>query len=565
MKKKILSLVLVVAMLASMLVFAPVSGATDTAVAVSTTDAVGVVGQTVSVDVVLLSNTPLFGIQLGYEYDSTMLHLDSVTWGVAGGSGDYSNKLNSDFNCAQGPLDVMIQCYADTFDAADGLVIATLNFTALKEGSSKVAIRDFNDVMGDSVNYAYTSQDYSVYFTGSEIACAEASNVTVFPADYLAGEAIPESEWLFDEGYIYGVESALAAVTGTVVVPSEIGGVAVEGIDYGTFDACALSTVIIPETVSFIGGGAFNDCVNLTSVYVYNATTEFDVHAIGYINGTMGRRGYNEDGVRSSTDVMIYGAAGSTAEAYAAANNCSFSADSLPYTLSVNGSTFFVPAETTAPDVVETNDGKVVVGWNDGAKTYIPGEAMTLTGDTTLTPVTIDAIKMNTGVGFKMGAEIDKCQMRFTTDMTVADYNTLASLGTVTVGTLITPAAYVSLAGGFTFEALDALSTANGGVPTYINVPAGGYFKINQEETVYTFAGSLAGFKNENIDLAYAAAFYATVTIDEETSFTVYSAFDLSANRTVNSAITAMTGVSAAEYGLTTLEAKTLRDLIAAN
>ena len=188
---------------------------------------------------------------------------------------------------------------------------------------------------------------------------------------------------------------------------------------------------------------------------------------------------------------------------------------------------------------------------------------MTLTGDTTLTPVTIDAIKMNTGVGFKMGAEIDKCQMRFTTDMTVADYNTLASLGTVTVGTLITPAAYVSKAGGLTFEALDALSTANGGVPTYINVPAGGYFKINQEETVYTFAGSLAGFKNENIDLAYAAAFYATVAIDEETSFTVYSAFDLGANRTVNSAITAMTG--AAEYGLTTLEAQTLRNLIAAN
>ena len=545
MKKKILSLVLVVAMLASMLVFAPVSGATETAVTVSTTDAVGVVGQTVSVDVVLLSNTPLFGIQLGYEYDSTMLHLDSVTWGVAGGSGDYSNKLSAEFNCAQGPLDVMIQTYASTFDAAEGLVIATLNFTALKEGSSKVAIRDFNDTMGDSVNYAYTSQNYDVYFTGSEIACAEASNVTVYPAGYTplvdnpAGYVINEEDGEIEVG-VWG---------GTIVLPSD------QELEIGQryFASCDKNTtLIIPENISISGKEAFRrieEGVTLTVIFLGNS----DLHAQTFDNWDA------YDG-----NLIVKSAAGGDIQSLAEAAGATWEAFA-DLSLTLDDESYLVPANTTVPDVVETNDGKLLVGWTDGENKYAPGAAITLTGATSLTSIKIDAIKMNTGVGFKMGAEIDKCQMRFTTDMTVADYNTLASLGTVTVGTLITPAAYVSKAGGLTFEALDALSAANGGVPTYINVPAGGYFKINQEETVYTFAGSLAGFKNENIDLPYAAAFYATVAIDEETSFTVYSAFDLGANRTVNSAITAMTGVSAAEYGLTITEANTLRDLIAAN
>ena len=358
--------------------------------------------------------------------------------------------------------------------------------------------------------------------------------------------------------------------TGTLVIPEQAynaSGVLknVKLLESELFCYANFTTLILPEHVTTLNEGAIYDpAAEELKIVVLNTAATFAPYSV-----------YIEE---SSCNVTICGYAGSTAETYAQSEGFDFEALDL-CSLTVSDASYLVPANTeiAVPGVAATNDGKVVVGWNDGEKTYAPGAAVTLTGDTTLTPVTIDAIKMNIGVGFKMGATIDKCQMRYTTDMAIADYNTLASLGTVTLGTIITPAKYVSMAGGLTKEALTQLAIDNaaklGALPdgktgaglTYIDVPATAANPYKETTDTYTFAGSLAGFKNENVNtknVAYAAAFYATVELADGSSFTIYSNFDFGANRSVGDAITAMTNVAG---GLSNTEAQTLRELIAGN
>ena len=122
--------------------------------------------------------------------------------------------------------------------------------------------------------------------------------------------------------------------------------------------------------------------------------------------------------------------------------------------------------------------------------------------------------------------------MRFTANLSVADYNVLRALGgKITMGTIITPAAYVVRAGALTKEALNTLPTQN----KYIDVAATGY--LTEADGVYTFAGSVRNFLKANVNVEYAAAFYLTVELADGSTFTVYSAYNHNANRSFGNAI----------------------------
>lgn len=574
MKKKILSLVLVVAMLASMLVLVPASGATQKNT-ITVGRATGVAGDVVSVDVVLTSDLPVYTFQFALDYDKTKLELLPL---VAETEGDtvgieLPNGLAVP-NITAGKTGEMVatspyQVFgwsrnvgAKPLTVTSGYVIATLNFKVLAGalGDAYVSVCEtplsYFDTSDDTLNPGSTFD--IEYVSGA---------VTVLPEGYGTAINVPESAWDFEEGVIYGItDESIVDATGALVIPSQIGGVDVVEIAAAAFDGYSFSTLVIPETVEFIAGGAVYNCSNLTKAYVLGAETELEEAAIGYEGSWRSGKLRNPAIILNADETgaltTIYGAAGSTAETYA---NTGDGYDFFPFvaegicSVTFGGNTYLTGTTVQAPGVAVNGD-ELTVAWKVGDNTYGAGELMTLEGPVTLEPVTITKPTVNSTLGFKIG-EDEKgvfAAMRFTTNMAKADYETLAGLGTVTMGTLITPARYVSHAGALTREALDQLSAKYGNIKTYVDVTTNGYLKL--ENGTYTFAGSLKHIQDKNVDLTYAAAFYLTVETANG-SFTVYSDFVFANNRDAYSA--AKKVADGGYVGMTEPQIEVLDDFIA--
>jgi hypothetical protein len=179
-------------------------------------------------------------------------------------------------------------------------------------------------------------------------------------------------------------------------------------------------------------------------------------------------------------------------------------------------------------------DGKTVIAWTDGENTYVPGADITLTGDVALEPVSITAPATNVGADIKLAAAEADLAMRFTATLSKADYATLAELGDVTLGMLITPAKRVAQAGSFTKEALDALEVTH----KYVDIAINGYYKETADD--YILAGSLKGFSATTLakNPDFAAVVYATVETADGATFTVYGDFNFNANQNVKTVAT---------------------------
>ncbi len=234
---------------------------------------------------------------------------------------------------------------------------------------------------------------------------------------------------------------------------------------------------------------------------------------------------------------------------------CAASAPAADGTVTVTTNTATAPESTVI-------DGKTVVGWTYGDKTVAVGDEIDLPAGAKLTPVTITAPKTSEDVDFKLAEYAEgkdsALAMRFTATLSQADYATLDSLGDVTLGMLITPAAYVYRAGAFTKEALYKLGSENA---PFVDVPINGYYE--RTETDYVFAASLRSFSDVTLakNPAFAAVLYTTVTTESGHSFTVYGDFDVVATHgvmDVASALTENTG-----NGLSDLQRGWLSSLIA--
>ena len=560
MKKKILSLVLVVAMLASMLVFAPVSGATEAKATVRTTNATATAGETVSVDV-MLTTAEVKTMTLIFEFDASRLEFLGYEAGAKfpGINSNYDTNAAYQQWVANGPyLTLGFNSLSGIVDCSTETHFATLNFKVKDDaalGDAFVAFRHLEGAVEGVEGVYYAAKivpavTENVIQEPGEIEYIT-SAVTVLPSSYASLTPTDASLFKIDTaedmeaGEIECIAEYKGEYGGTIVIP-EIHTV----LNYRLFSGIDKdTTIIVPASIELVGTQCFRRPaagVTVTVIFLGD-DTEFEDEAFS----TRANNG----------KFVVISAPGSTAQTVAQETSDELADDDIAdwvtwkapedVNLTVNGVTYLVPTDAKAPGVMAIGD-ETVIGWksNDG-KTYGAGETMALTGATTLAPVTIKTPKMNTEVGFMLTDKITTSRMRYTTDMAVADYEKLASLGTVTLGTIITPAAYVSMAGGLTKEALTQLAIDNvdkiGALPdgktgaglTYIDVPASAANPFKVTADTYTFAGSLAGFKAENIDLAYAAAFYATVTIDEETSFTIYSAFDFGANRAVGATVEA--------------------------
>lgn len=64
-----------------------------------------------------------------------------------------------------------------------------------------------------------------------------------------------------------------------VVIPSKINGIPVETIDHAAFERSAVTSVTIPDSVTFIGEAAFASCSNLTNISIPNSVTSIGLSA----------------------------------------------------------------------------------------------------------------------------------------------------------------------------------------------------------------------------------------------------------------------------------------------
>ena len=106
--------------------------------------------------------------------------------------------------------------------------------------------------------------------------------------------------------------------------------------------------------------------------------------------------------------------------------------------------------------------------------------------------------------------------MRFSTAVNKEDYTVLTAAGvTLSFGTLITPDAYLEIAGyDFTKEGLEKLNTSNPYLDVYTTATGMGVFRALRGETDtenYYFCGSVTGIGQDNYEWDYSAIGYVTI------------------------------------------------------
>jgi len=88
---------------------------------------------------------------------------------------------------------------------------------------------------------------------------------------------IVEGQWTYivENG---GATITASTATGAVTIPSSLGGYAVRQVGIGPLSIfsssnTSVTSVVIPNSVTSIGGGAFYRCTGLTSVTIPNSVT----------------------------------------------------------------------------------------------------------------------------------------------------------------------------------------------------------------------------------------------------------------------------------------------------
>ena len=528
--KKILSLVLVAAMLASMLVFVPAAGAAEVpTVALDST--VATAGETVTIPVkVTAGNVTAFSALI--EYDGERLQYMGVEFPVTGipvgSNGDpvynewYDNGSFVSFSwTTENPV-----------SASEGLVLANITFTVKDTaalGAAYVAVRDYGAVnaAGNTIYGTLVEDEAGVHQGAGNVACVDGGVVVV---DAAWTSFSDEADFVIEDGVL----TEYLGDADVVIIPTSVTFVAERAFgDTGT----AVKQLILPANVAELDFGAFVNCSDLEAVYIYNADIVLGDGCLGW-EGTVKRGKLTLSDIaytdKSYTKAMltIYSVASENVAEYAVLGNDLPADDDeyvpfvnevveAKYALTFNGATYLAPANTKAPGQM-TIDGETVVAWQNGDAVVAAGADLVLTAAAALEPITIKKPVTSTVAAIKANADVQKAGLRFTATLDIADYEALAALGTVELGMLVTPAAYVAKAGAFTKTALDAIKKTNA---TYVDIALGGYFE--KTETEYTFAAQLTNFSASTYknNFNFVAVMYATVTINGVAT-TVYGAYN---------------------------------------
>lgn len=544
MKKKILSLVMIVAMVLSMMAISPAVSAEADPTAVPTvkvTDAVGMKGDTVTVS--LLVTAPSFnGGTFGISYDKTRLEYVS---------GSVKDLLGAQVPAQENNAAVFDNDLKETISVADFGVLLVL-------GNIEITT-EVNDL-------AFLTLDFKVKDDAPSgdafVTCVPGkTQIQVLPAggggwktvNWVAGKVTVVSDQMsvptpVPDGLQYTYDDAagtatVSGYTGTakdIVIPAvdPVKGYPVVAIGDSAFAGAELTGCVLPASVVRLGKKAFSGSAE-EAKFVF-LTTASEIAVAGYAAKT----------IPFDAEVLyFYGIPGSGVAALAANENLDYPYYDYvaPNQVVVNGESFNLDTSVTeiaAPGAAFTK-GETFIGWDVNGTTYAPGENVPVSNGMTFTPVTVANPVTANGASIRL-AEGTEIGLRFTADIKTDDYNKLVALygaENVTLGMLITPKKYVLNTKEFTKDALDAYVVANGGVAGdgYVDIAVDGAYKVNAEAGTFTIAGSLKNFSATTLakNPEFVAVGYMTVTTPGG-SFIVYGDYDMYTGRTVTEVATAL-------------------------
>jgi len=529
--KKILSLVLVIAMMASLVVFAaPAASADETVYTVEVTDATAVAGDKVSVDV-MVTGTTMYMFGFAIEYDTTRLanpviKTNTELFGAGGAiaGADYQKSWTSNANDVNNGVDVSeaTKVLTITFDVLNNPGDAYVKCAPFKN-DSKIYIGE-TDTKATGAKYDWTAIDGKVSILPEGYEAAEPA--TEMPASDLEYEENAAGTGMIITGYI-------GSATGTAIIPAEIDGLPVVEIGATAFNYAEFDTYIFPSSVVTFGRRAVRQDAGF-AVYIEADNASFD-------------KEHYQSFVSNDGDVAVYSSASSTAKTYVedvladddtvAISWAAGDYVAPPIVTVVAGSeenTYVVSGDQIAAPGAAIVDGKPVVAWKVNGAAVLPGAAVAINGDTTFTAMTVDMATAN-GASVKIAESADDVALRFTATINMNDYAAIVEAfdgATISHGMLIVPQQYVAKAGGFTHAALEAYGK---GYLDFSNMK--GCYEIVGSD--YVLAASIKDFKaaTRAKNPKFNAVGYIAITIGEETTY-VYSNYSTATARDAKSVLT---------------------------
>ena len=169
-----------------------------------------------------------------------------------------------------------------------GDINGSVGFLFVKDNS-------YADQWGSSVT-ASSGELYDAVYGGDYIKINPGSDAEESKHNFIIRLDLTNWDWNTKTGATFTVTVAAATntfyfdeTTGTitkynesdtvVVIPSKINGFTVETIDHGAFERSAVTSVTIPDSVTFIGEAAFANCSNLTNISIPNSVTSIGLSA----------------------------------------------------------------------------------------------------------------------------------------------------------------------------------------------------------------------------------------------------------------------------------------------
>lgn len=512
--KKILSLVLVAAMMLSMVALAP-SASADTGVSIEVTDAVATKGETVTLDYII-TGTGLRSFGLLIDFDETRLENPVIT-------------VNTDDNLASAKTiggypfaDATVTSAVDgaTIDISGGYKLGTITLTVKEDAPAGDAYIRFNPSPGNNIFVLGTSDVKDKVYDWEVIE----GTVTVLPDGYSKAPAVPGDElWDFDPetGTIYAYLGE--ELSGDIAIPSQIGGVDVVEIyadGESVIDGFEVTSIVVPATVQLISAGAFLNLASCTAIYVLNPDCEIEDTAMGY-DGSWRRSKLTVTGQTLDADentlLTLYGYADSTAQTYAETGDGEYPFGwvvyDAPTTVTVvagETTSFEVSADSIKAPGTSRVDGKSVIAWQVGEDVYAPGAEVAIDGNTTFTaitaptPVTVHGASIKAAEGY--------AALRFTAEFSIDEYEALVAVfgaKNVKHGMLISTQDQIEAAGGsFTHDLAKKIDFAMDGC-------------YKKENGNYVLAASVKNFSDSTLANNYKFNAVAYVGIDLDGNGTV--------------------------------------------
>ncbi len=142
---------------------------------------------------------------------------------------------------------------------------------------------------GDNGTTSTPSTESDNGITSTPSVETESDNDTSSNNSNVSGGVLTDGLYVYATIYgsdAYSISSSVA--TGDIVIPSTFNGAPVEKIASGAFEDSKITSVVVPNTITYIGSGAFKGCDSLTSItlpFIGSSSTTSASGYFGYIFG----------------------------------------------------------------------------------------------------------------------------------------------------------------------------------------------------------------------------------------------------------------------------------------